>query len=450
MAVISNQTMLVEREHNRHVLKAVVASCLGWSLDLYDLFILLFVAPVIGKLFFPSTHPMLSLAAVYASFGVTLLMRPLGSALFGAYADTHGRKRAMIMAMIGVGVSTAAFGALPTVHTIGVAAPIVFILLKLVQGVFVGGVVASTHTIGTESVAARYRGAVSGLIGGGGAGLGALIASLTYYAMSTLFPGDAFDDWGWRCMFFTGIISAVLGITIFSNLEESPMFKQLQESKARAKAAVAKVEHPVRTLFSREWRNVLLVNLLLSIGGGSGYYLTSGFVPTFLKVVTHTPAQTAGFILMLSSVGVICASVGSGHLSTYIGRKKTFLIMGVLRLIAFPALVLAMPGATNTVTLALYVIAFGALGSAGYAPLLIFLNERFPTTIRATGTGLSWNIGFAIGGLMPTFVSLASPQPAAIPMTLAIFLTAISVLFLIGALVVPETVGRLDAQATET
>lgn len=307
MAVISNQTMLVERERNRHVLKAVVASCLGWSLDLYDLFILLFVAPVIGRLFFPSDHPMLSLAAVYASFGVTLLMRPLGSALFGAYADTHGRKRAMIMAMIGVGVSTAAFGALPTVHTIGVAAPIVFIVLKLVQGVFVGGVVASTHTIGTESVAARYRGAVSGLIGGGGAGLGALIASLTYYAMSTLFPGDAFDVWGWRCMFFTGIISAVLGITIFSNLEESPMFKQLQESKARARATVAKVEHPVRTLFSREWRNVLLVNLLLSIGGGSGYYLTSGFVPTFLKVVTHTPAQTAGFILMLSSVGVICA-----------------------------------------------------------------------------------------------------------------------------------------------
>jgi MFS family permease len=449
MAVISNSAVLAEREHNRHVLKAVAASCLGWSLDLYDLFILLFVAPVIGRLFFPSEHHMLSLAAVYASFGVTLLMRPLGSALFGAFADTHGRKRAMIMAMVGVGLSTAAFGALPTVHTVGVAAPIIFIILKLVQGVFVGGVVAATHTIGTESVAARYRGACSGLIGGGGAGLGALFASLTYYAMSTLFPGAAFEDWGWRCMFFTGIISAVLGITIFSNLEESPMFKKLQENKARAKAAGTKVAHPVRTLFSREWRNVLFVNLLLSIGGGSGYYLTSGFLPTYLKVVTHTPAQTAGFILMLSSVGVLLASVGSGHLSTFIGRKKTFLLMGVLRLFAFPTLALAMPHMTDTTSLALCVIVFGALGSAGYAPLLIFLNERFPTTIRATGTGLSWNIGFAIGGLMPTFVSLASPQPANVPLTLAIFLTGISVIFLIGALVVPETLGKLDAPANE-
>jgi MHS family proline/betaine transporter-like MFS transporter len=450
MALAANQEAITEREQQRHVLKAVVASCVGWALDLYDLFILLFVAPVIGRLFFPSEHAMLSLAAVYASFGVTLLMRPLGSALFGSFADTHGRKRAMIMAMVGVGVSTAAFGLLPTVQTIGVLAPVLFIILKLIQGVFVGGVVAATHTIGTESVAPRYRGAVSGLIGGGGAGLGALIASLTYYAMSALFPGPAFDDWGWRCMFFTGIVSAVLGITIFSNLEESPMFKKLQEAKARAKAANAgapgaKAVSPVRTLFSREYRNILLVNLLLTIGGGSGYYLTSGFLPTYLKVVNHTPAETAGFILMLSSVGVVVASIASGHVSTFIGRKKTFLITGVLRLFALPALALAMPGATSTVQLALYVIAFGALGSIGYAPLLIFLNERFPTTIRATGTGLSWNIGFAIGGIMPTFVSLASPAPTDLPLTLALFLAAISVVFLIGALVVPETVGKLDA-----
>lgn len=453
MALAANQEAITEREQQRHVLKAVVASCVGWALDLYDLFILLFVAPVIGRLFFPSEHAMLSLAAVYASFGVTLLMRPLGSALFGSFADTHGRKRAMIMAMVGVGVSTAAFGLLPTVQTIGVLAPVLFIILKLVQGVFVGGVVAATHTIGTESVAPRYRGAVSGLIGGGGAGLGALIASLTYYAMSALFPGPAFDDWGWRCMFFTGIVSAVLGITIFSNLEESPMFKKLQEAKARARAANAgasgapgtKTVSPVRTLFSREYRNILLVNLLLTIGGGSGYYLTSGFLPTYLKVVNHTPAETAGFILMLSSVGVVVASIASGHVSTFIGRKKTFLITGVLRLFALPALALAMPGATSTVQLALYVIAFGALGSIGYAPLLIFLNERFPTTIRATGTGLSWNIGFAIGGIMPTFVSLASPAPTDLPLTLALFLAAISVVFLIGALVVPETVGKLDA-----
>lgn len=445
MAVSINQDVVAEREANRHVLRAVVASCIGWSLDLFDLFILLFVAPVIGRLFFPSDNPMWSLAAVYASFGVTLLMRPLGSALFGSFADVHGRKRAMIVSMVGVGVSTALFGALPTVSTIGVAAPILFIVLRLVQGVFVGGVVASTHTIGTESVAPRWRGAVSGLIGGGGSGLGALFASLAFYAMSAIFPGDAFDVWGWRCMFFTGIISAVLGITIFSKLEESPMFKKMQEAKK-----LAKVKHsPIRTLFSRDYRSILFVNLLLTIGSGSGYYLTSGFLPTYLKIVKQTPGTTAGFIMMVSSVAVIVAAVGAGHLSTLIGRKKTFLLTGVARLILLPAIALLMPGVTDTTALALYVVLFSMLGAAGYAPLLIFLNERFPTAIRATGTGLSWNIGFAIGGILPTFVSLASPMAADVPMTLALFLGAISIIFLIGAAVVPETIGNLDAPARD-
>src|SRR5471032_3056518 len=136
----------------RQMRNAMVASVLGWSLDLFDLFILLYVAPVVGALFFPSSVPTLSLAAVYASFAVTLLMRPVGSAIFGHYADVRGRKGAMLVAIVGVGISTAAFGALPTIIQAGIAAPIMFLILRLVQGIFVGGVVASTHTIGTESV----------------------------------------------------------------------------------------------------------------------------------------------------------------------------------------------------------------------------------------------------------------------------------------------------------
>src|SRR5216684_2300695 len=171
---------------SRQMINAIIASLLGWSLDLFDLFILLYVAPVIGVLFFPSTNATLSLAAVYASFAVTLLMRPVGSAIFGHFADVHGRKGAMLVAI--VGVSTAAFGALPTIAKVGIAAPIMFLILRLVQGIFVGGVVASTHTIGTESVPATWRGAMSGLVGGGGAGIGALLASFVFLIASSVFP----------------------------------------------------------------------------------------------------------------------------------------------------------------------------------------------------------------------------------------------------------------------
>src|SRR3954471_8079113 len=120
---------------NRQRTLAIVASCLGWSLDLFDLFILLFVAPVIGALFFPSTNATLSLAAVYASFAVTLLMRPIGSAVFGHYADIYGRKGAMLTAVVGVGIATATFGLLPTIAQAGVVAPILFLILRLIQGV---------------------------------------------------------------------------------------------------------------------------------------------------------------------------------------------------------------------------------------------------------------------------------------------------------------------------
>src|ERR1700734_650210 len=246
---------------SRQMRNAIIASVLGWSLDLFDLFILLYVAPVVGALFFPSTVPTLSLAAVYASFAVTLLMRPVGSAIFGHYADVNGRKNAMFVAIVGVGISTAAFGLLPTIAQAGVIAPILFLILRLVQGIFVGGVVASTHTIGTEWAAPNRRGAVSGLVGGGGAGIGALLASFVFLVMSSLFPGDAFAVWGWRCMFFSGLLSSLLGWFIFTNLEESPFFKEQQKQKA---AGVAdKPVAPVKALFSSDWRNVLLLNLLI-------------------------------------------------------------------------------------------------------------------------------------------------------------------------------------------
>jgi len=427
----------------RQMITAIMASSLGWSLDLFDLFILLYVAPVIGKLFFPSTVPTLSLAAVYASFAVTLLMRPVGSALFGSYADRHGRKGAMIVAVIGVGVSTALFGALPTINQVGIAAPIIFLALRLVQGIFVGGVVASTHTIGTESVPEKWRGAMSGLIGGGGAGIGALLASLVYLATTEIFPGDAFAVWGWRCMFFSGILSAVLGVFIFGRLEESPIWARLKQQKAALGAKVV-IHSPIRTLFSREYREILLVNVLLTTGGGAGYYLTSGYLPTFLKVVSGVTSRDASMILIAASLVAIVAAISVGHLSTFWGRRKTFIAIGSLRLVCLPLCYIMMGRADGDVmAIAAFAILLSFLGNSGYAPLLIFLNERFPTALRSTGTGLSWNIGFAIGGLMPTLVSLAAPTTDSLPVVLSLFLVGISVIFMIGACLAPETRGNL-------
>ncbi len=419
-------------------LLAVFASCFGWSLDLFDLFILLYVAPVIGKAFFPSDHPMLSLAAVYASFTVTLLMRPVGSAIFGNYADRHGRKAAMFGAIAGVGIITAAFGAIPTLAQVGFIAPVAFLALRLVQGIFVGGVVATTHTVGTESVPEKWRGAVSGLVGGGGAGLGALLASLVFWGASTLYPGSDFEIWGWRLMFYSGILSSALGLLIFKYLEESPLWL---EAKSRRSRHETSTKSPVSQLFAGPTRNILLVNLLITAGAGSAYYVTSGYLPSFLKLVNKIPNSSASMILIGSALVATVSGPFVGFVSDVIGRRLTFLAVGLPALVLLPLTYLSMAKTQDMSTITLYAFAISFFGNAVLAPVPIFLNERFPTALRASGTGLSWNIGFAFGGMMPTFVSLASGEATNIPFSLAIFCCAACAMLVVGALVAGETKG---------
>jgi MFS transporter, MHS family, proline/betaine transporter len=428
----------------RQVLTAGFASIVAWSFDLFDLFILLFVASTIGPLLFPSEIETLSLTAVYASFAVTLLMRPVGSAIFGNYADKHGRKRAMVIAVFGVGIATAFMGAVPTVAQAGLIGPILFLILRIVQGVFVGGVVASTHTIGTETVPERWRGFMSGAVGGGGAGLGALFASLAFFVISAIFPGDSFSDWGWRFMFFTGIIGALLSFFIFRSVQESPLWARQERRDETASS-------PLRTLFSGRYAPIFFMNLLIVAGAGAHYYLTSGFLPTFLDVVNGVAPGPRGQVLVVSNLAVLIAAPLFGHLSEVFGRKRIFVSLGIVNLIVIPLTYLQMSNLTAESMGAIYFLAFvlAFFGNAAYAPVLVFLNERFPTAIRASGTGLNWNTGFAIGGILPTFISLTSPTVSDIPSRVIIFIVVAILVYLLGALLNPETRGNMGKTETQ-
>ena len=404
----------------RQTLLAALSAIFGWGLDLFDLFILLYVTPVVGKLFFPSSTPMLSLAGVYAAFAVTLLIRPLGSALFGSYADRHGRRRAMMISVIGVGLSTAVFGLLPTVAQIGWGAALLFLVFRLVQGIFVGGVVASSHTIGTESVPERWRGLMSGAVGGGGSAVGGLMASLVFYVVTLIAPGDAFAEWGWRLMFFSGLLTSLVGVLLFRNLEESPIFKALEVKKAGRPKPVAQ-RSPLSRLFSADYRRIFAVNVIMTLGAGAGYYLTSGYLPAFLNVVNHVPNHDASLILVGANLAAAAGACLFGELSQRVGRKPVFLWSAILRVVAFPLLLLEMAATSDLGILTVCALTLAFIANGSYGPILIFLNERFPTDMRASGTGLSWNAGFAVGGVMPAVVSVFATSAAQLPLLLAIF-----------------------------
>lgn len=425
----------------RSALPAAFASVMGWAFDLFDLFLLLYVAGPVGHQIFPAGSETLSLALVFASFAVSILMRPGGAAVFGHLADRIGRKRIMVSVMLGLGLATAAMGAVPTYATIGVTAPIIFLALRIVQGLLVGGVTATTHTLGTETVAPRWRGLMSGLISGGGAGIGAAMASVAFIVVTHFYPGQAFDRWGWRVMFFTGILGALLSLFVLRKVEESPMWARAQAS-ARARAPQMRM----RDLLTGPYRVVFLINVVVAAGAGAQYYLTSGFLPTTLGSVMGVRADARGDILLVASLGVIAAAILAGEASEHIGRRRTMLVVGATNLVALPLLTWALvrTDSSNHGLVLVVALALTFFANASYAPVMIFLNERYPTNLRSRGTAISWNTGFMLGGLLPTFVNLLSPQIEDVPSRLVAFLVGSVVVFLLAVGFSPETRGGLD------
>lgn len=421
---------------------AVAASIVGFAFDLYDLFILLFVASAVSELIFPARSETLSLAAVYASFAVSLIMRPLGSFVFGPLADRLGRKRLLLVTTAGAGLSTALMGAVPTFAVAGAAAPIGFILLRLIQGLFVGGIVASTHTLATETVPENLRGAVSGLVGGGGPAVGAVLASLASLICHALFPGAQFAVWGWRLMFFSGLLGAVLSYLLLRGAGEPASWQDHAVAGASTRTTV-------KSLFERGRRRTILTGVLVVSGAGTSYYLTSGYLPTVYQKFNKLDGGLASDFLICSSVVVAVGTVAAGALSEVWGRRRTLVLFGVIDLVVVPSLywVITQLNAQSGPLILLYSLILVFLSNAIYGPAMIYLNELFPTGVRATGTAFLWNGGFAIGGLMTTFVTLASPTLADIPSRLAAFLFAWYVIFLIAVLVGPETIGRLERTA---
>jgi MFS transporter, MHS family, proline/betaine transporter len=204
--------------------KAIVfGSWFGWSLDGYDLVLMLFVISSVNQLFFPSNDPTLSLLATFAIYTVALVMRPVGGAIFGNFGDKHGRKKAMIITILGFSTVTFLTGLLPTWSTAGILAPILLVILRFAQGLFAGGEWASGSVITMETAPKRMRGLLSGFVQSGYS-FGFVIASLAYGLALAVFPGQSFIEVGWRIMFFTGIIPGLLALFIRLKMDESQIW----------------------------------------------------------------------------------------------------------------------------------------------------------------------------------------------------------------------------------
>ncbi|ALL77755.1 hypothetical protein AD006_25050 [Pseudonocardia sp. EC080610-09] len=422
--------------------KSLGAAVLGWTVDMYDLLVILHVASYVSAAFFPSEgSPMLGLTATYAAFAISLVVRPLGALVFGSIADRAGRRPAMAIAVIGAGVSTAAMGFLPGVATIGVAAPVLLLALRVVQGLFVGGITASTHTLATETLPERWRGMAAGLIKGGGASLAVVLINLLVIGLVAVQGQETFAAWGWRVLFVVALLGSVANYLVLLRVEESPAWVARRAGAAGRPADPS----PVRALFSARWRMLVLTTIVIVFTASAPYYLTTGILPTVYKQSLGLSQQAASAFLIINVVLSAAVAVVCGHLSQRVGRRPVFVASGIACLVCIPGLYLVMSGRPSDWVLLLCGAVMVMTSGAISAPLIIFVNELFPTEVRSTATAFSWNVGYGLSGMLPTFVTAVSSGPGAIIPVLIVTSLVIAAGFLLMMVRTRETRGALDA-----
>jgi MHS family proline/betaine transporter-like MFS transporter len=373
-------------------LKTVSAGCIGNLLEWYDFAIYGFFAPVIAQLFFPSEDKLISLISTFGVFALGFLMRPIGSLIFGVMGDRIGRKRALEISVIMMAIPTTLIGLLPTVSQIGIAAPILLTLLRLIQGMSVGGEYTGSISFVVEHAPKNKRGFYSSwsvftLLGG------ILLGSAVSSFITNVLPKEDIAEWAWRIPFLLGISLGIFGLYLRRGLDESPTFKNLKESGQLS-------DSPVREAFKYHWRTILTIVGSTCVGSVN-FYIIFVYLTTFLTDETHIPLSKALDINTLSMVALLILTPTFGYLSDKVGRKP-FLIAGciIIAIFAYPLFRVLTIGNVTYDMLVQLVFALGL--SMVFGPYGAMIVEQFPARVRMSAISIGYNLGFAVfGGTAP-------------------------------------------------
>jgi len=380
-----------------HRVKNVVAGCVGNVLEWYDFALYGFFAPVIAKLFFPSDNQITGLLATFGIFAVGFLMRPVGSVIFGILGDKLGRKKALEISVVMMAVPTTLIGVLPTYESVGILAPILLTIIRLIQGVSVGGEFTGSISYVVENAPhpPHRRGfysswTVFSLLGG--ILLGSAIASL----VTNVFTDAQVHSFGWRLPFFLGLVIGTIGLYLRQGLDESPAFKKMKEAGQLAKT-------PITDAFKYHWKEILTV-IGATCVGSVNFYMIFVYMTTYLSTETHLLLSTALDINTISMIVLMVITPFMGLLSDKIGRKPV-LITGclIIAVFAYPLFIVLTKGHALYDLLSQMVFAVGL--AMVFGPFGAMMVELFPARIRMSAVSIGYNIGFAVFGGTAPFVA---------------------------------------------
>jgi MHS family proline/betaine transporter-like MFS transporter len=365
--------------------RVVTAGVIGNVLEWYDFAVYGFFAPILAAKFFPNDDPRVSLLAAFGAFAVGFLMRPVGAAIFGHIGDRYGRARALLFSVAMMAVPTVLMGLLPTYDTIGIAASVLIVVLRMCQGIAVGGEFTASIVFLAENAPARRRGFFASFSMFGatfGTMLGAAIGALLTNAMSA----EALASWGWRAAFISGIVVAVVGVIIRRGMFDSP-----------GKAAVAS---PLTVAF-REHRWQVLRVLGLNMASAATYYTLFVYAATWVSQTTKIERAVALNVQTLTILTFLVVLPIAAWLSDRIGRKLMLTVgMTACLLMAYPLLNVMHAGAIATTAAAQ--MAFGALLALQMASIPAAMTEMFPHGVRVSAVSVGYGLAYALfGGTAP-------------------------------------------------
>jgi MHS family shikimate/dehydroshikimate transporter-like MFS transporter len=378
--------------------KVAFASFIGTTIEWYDFFIYgTAAALVLGKLFFPSTDPLVGTVAAFATFGVAFVARPVGALIAGHIGDRVGRKSILVASLMLMGVGTLLIGLLPGYETIGVWAPILLTLLRVVQGLGLGAEWSGAVLMATEHAPAGKR----GLYGSWpqiGVPAGSLLATATFAIVSAT-TGDAFATWGWRIPFLLSAVLVAVGLIIRLRLVESPSFELV-----KAKDDIAKL--PITEVLRDYPRNVAL-----AIGARFSdtliFYIVTVFVLSYATGTLGVPRSVVLTGVLIGSALELAVMPLMAALSDRVGRRPVFLGgAGFAVLFAFPFFWLVDTGSTPAIWAAIVLMLIGGHAPT-YATSAALLTEMFPTRIRMSGTSISYNISSMLAAAPAPLIATA-------------------------------------------
>lgn len=409
--------------------RAVVAATVGNMLEWYDFTIYAAFAVPISRSFFPADSEVVSLLLGLVTFGLGFVARPFGAAFLGGYADRRGRRDALSLTIFLMALGTGIIALCPTYDRIGLAAPIIILLARLIQGFSAGGEIGGAVSTLVEHAPPARRGLYASfqqMSQGGSTMLSGLVAVTVALAL----PAEAIADWGWRLAFLVGLLIAPVGLYIRRELEDAPLFKASDQAK----------EMPIRVVLRDHWRAVLTGMLIVMLWTVSQYI--ANYFPTFaVRELKLSLSQSYLGPLVVGSVLLFCPLVGI-LADRY--RRKRVMTVGALGLavVAYPAFsfLIAAPSTERLVVTQIAVAVFMLIYTA---PASAVLAELFPTPVRATGISLTYSLGVAVfGGFTPAIITALISWTGQ-PVSVAFYLIGAALISLVTVLTLTDHTGEV-------